>query len=213
MTASPWAPPNTSGAAPVPAGPQTAGPVGIPPAGQPGPYLQAPPPPPSRRSGPRLWPIVLAFSVIVVAAVGITALVTAAIVKSSAVAPAQTTAVPTSPASPQYSTAEKVAAKQDVCQVFDASSRAQKGQGGMLISGQPNLPVILRTVTSAVAVQDALAPAVPTDVADAAQKYVRTSLDMVVAGTGDASVDEVNRLTQVSNDATFAMADACGLPH
>lgn len=217
MTASPWAPPNTSGQAPaqmtapaVPAGPQTAGPVGIPPAGQPGPYRQGPPPP--RGSGPGLWPIIAAFSVIVVAAIGITALVTAAIVKSSA-PPAQTTAVPTAPTAPQYSTTEQDAAKQEVCHVFDVSSSGRRGKGGMLADGQPNIPMILRTVTSAVAVQNALVPAVPTDVANATHKYATAALDMALAGTGDASVDEVNRLTQVSNDAAYALADTCGLPH
>jgi hypothetical protein len=127
----------------------------------------------------------------------------------SAAAPA----VPTVPSAPQYSTTEQDAAKQDVCHVFDVSSSGRRGKGGMLTDGQPNIPIILRTVTSAVAVQNSLVPAVPKDVVDAAHKYASAALDMALAGTGDASVDEVNRLTQVSNNAAYALADACGLPH
>ena len=212
MTASPWAPPSTVGAAVAPVAaptvtPQPSGPVGIPPANYPGAYQPVPQPP--RGSGPRLWPILAVFSVIVIAAIGITALVTASIVRSSsAQAPATTAAL----AAPQYSAAEVDAAKQNVCHVFDVSSAGKRGKGGVVVDGQPNLPVILRTLTSAVAVQNALAPALPADVATAAHKYVTTTLDLATGATGSASLDEINRLTTSSNDAAYSMADVCGLP-
>jgi hypothetical protein len=122
------------------------------------------------------------------------------------------TASPTStPAAPQFSAADMATAKQNLCHVFDVSA-GQKGQGGYRVEGNLNIPVTLQSVASAVAVQNALSPAVPADVAAAARRYVTTTLDVATAAMGNTSINEINRLTTVSNGAVDALLDACGLP-
>jgi hypothetical protein len=79
------------------------------------------------------------------------------------------------------------------------------------VNGEVNVQLVLRTVNSVVAVQNALTPAVPQDVRDAAQKYIDTSLALTTAATGNIPADELNRLTDESNDASYSFADACGL--
>jgi hypothetical protein len=116
------------------------------------------------------------------------------------------------PAGPQFSPAEAAAAKDHLCQVFDVSVRGQEGQGGLRVEGNLNVPVVLRALNSASAVQNALVPAVPRDVAAAAQKYVGTTLDQTTAAMGNAPTNEVNRLTDVRNDAMYTLLDSCGLP-
>ena len=121
-------------------------------------------------------------------------------------------AAPTSPpTAPQFSAADAAAAKQNLCHVFDASV-SQKGQGGFRVEGSLNMPVTLQAVTSAMAVHNALVPAVPTDVASAARRYITTTLDVATAAMGNTSINEINRLTTVSNGAVDALLDACGLP-
>jgi hypothetical protein len=72
--------------------------------------------------------------------------------------------------------------------------------------------VTLRAVNSATAVQNALAPAVPPDVASAARKYISTTLDTTTAVMGNPPASEVNRLTDLRNDATDSLLYVCGLP-
>jgi len=123
---------------------------------------------------------------------------------------------PTAPTSasptPQFSAAESSAAKAHFCQVFDTSVRGQEGQGGLRVQGNLNLPIVLRGINSVSAMQNALTPAVPPEIADAARKYISATLDQTTAAMGDTPTPEVNRLTDVRNDATYALADACGLP-
>ena len=114
---------------------------------------------------------------------------------------------------PQFSPADQAAAKQAVCGIFDASTRGEAGQGGVRQNGQPNLLPLLRTVNSVVALQNALVPATPPDVANAARKYIDANLELVTAAAGVAPSDEVNRLNEIANEATYAFADLCGLPH
>lgn len=122
---------------------------------------------------------------------------------------------PAAPASltpaPQFSAADAASAKQNLCHVFDVSV-SQKGQGGFRVEGNLNMPVTLQAVTGAMAVENALVPAVPTDVAIAARRYVTTTLDVATAAMGNTSIDEINRLTSVSNSAIDALVDVCGLP-
>jgi hypothetical protein len=80
-------------------------------------------------------------------------------------------------------------------------------------NGQPNPPILLRAVNSAIAVQNSLNPAVPEHVAEAAHRYIDATLDATTAAMGGPSIDEVNRLIDVANGATDVFADACGLPH
>ena len=215
MTASPWAQPQTGGqqSTPVlpppqamPNRPQS----GPPPAGPPIPPV-APPPRPPRRGVP--WLLVGGAVVLLIAAIAATAAITYAVARNTNAPNA--TPPPAAPTAqvPQFSTAEQDAAKQQLCQVFDTSTQGQQGQGGVRINGEANLPLMLRSLNSAVAVQNALVPATPGDVAEAARNYVNARLRLTTAATGTTDIQEVNRLNGAANEATYALADACGLPH
>lgn len=211
MAASPWAPSNTGGAAspqvPTPGAPNTqyAGPGGPASGMPPAPYMPVAPPPQVR--GPRPWLLIAAFSVLVVAAIAITAAITAAIVKTSP----PPVAAPAAPAAPQYSAAEQASAKQNVCQAFDAGERGSTA--AVVVSGDLNVPAVLRMVNAHVAVMNALSPAAPTDVADAAHKYLTTSTDLTTAALANEPVDKLVNLTKTNNSAIDSFADVCGLPH
>lgn len=173
-----------------------------------GPPMPVPVPP--RGAGPRLWPIIAVFSVLMVLAIGTTALVTAVIVKSSAEAPRP--AAPAAPSAPKYSAAERASAKQDVCQAFDAGERGSSGQGGVVDSGQLNVPVVLRKLNTIVVVQNSLSSATPTEVSDAAHNYLSTATALTTAALAGAPVDELVQLTKTGNSAMDSFADVCGLP-
>lgn len=216
MTASPWAAPSTIGAAPaytaappVQVAPQTSGPVGTPPVNYPGAYQPVPQPP--RGSGPRLWPIIVVFTVIVIAAIAVTAVVTAAIVRSSNAS--QPAAAPATPAIPQFSAAEQAAAKDKLCNTFAAGKRGSAGQGGVILNGQLNVPVVLRILNTVVAVQNSVEPATPSDVTEAAKKFATAESDLTTAALANAPIDNVTELTKTSNGAIDALADVCGLSH
>jgi len=157
-----------------------------------------------------LWPVFGAFVAVTLGAVAATAAITFNIAHNSA---APSKATPTETAAPQYTATEVDAAKARVCQVFDASTKGQTGQGGMIKDGQLNVPLAVRTINGVVAVQNALAPATPPDVVAAAKKYVDASLALTTAATGTVSIEDGNRLNDLSNTATYAFADVCGLPH
>ncbi len=210
-TTSPWAP--QTGAAPV-QGAADQRPLPPPPPSQSVPPQPPPaPPPPVDRPGrrPGLWVIVLAMAVLMVVAVAATAAITYAITRNSANAEPPPAPPAATPSEPQFTAAEQNAAKSKLCGVFDATARGQRGQGGVLVNGEVNVPLVLRTVNSVVAVQNTLTPALPDELSRAAHGYIDSSLDLTAAATGTGSVDEVNRLTSESNDATYALADACGL--
>ena len=168
-----------------------------------------PAPRPPRGAGARLWPIIAAFSVLVVVAIGITAVVTAAIVKSSATAPRP--AAPAPPAAPQYTAAEQDSAKQGVCQAFEAGERGSTA--AVVINGDLNIPTVLRMVNAHTVVQSALLPAVPSDVANAAHKYLTSNLNLTTAALASKPVDQLVDLTKTNNTAIDSLAEVCGLPH
>lgn len=80
------------------------------------------------------------------------------------------------------------------------------------MNGELNVPLVLRKVNSVVAVQNALTPAVPESLKAAVEKYVETSMDLTTAALGDTPIDELRQLTEVGNEATYALADECGVP-
>lgn len=211
MSASPWAPSSQTG------GQQTAPVLPPPPMTQPGPPQAGPPLPPGapqhqprppRRRGP--WLLVVAAVLVLIAAVAATAAITYAVARDTT-APTADPSQPITPQAPQYTAAEQAAAKQSICNVFDVSARGQRGQGGMRINGDVNLQLVVRTVNSIIAVENALTPAVPEEITSVARRYVDTSLAVTTAATGNTPIEDVNRLTDVSNEATYAFADACGL--
>jgi hypothetical protein len=187
-----------------------------PPVGVPGPVGSRPPRP--RRVPWLLVGLALLLVVVVSAAVGSTVTYLAmrgdhaASTSPSPAAQPPTGSPSSAPAAPQFSPADAAAAKDHLCQAFDVSVRGQEGQGGLRVQGNLNVPVVLRALNSASAVQNALVPAVPPDVAAAARKYVATTLDQTTAAMGNTPTSEVNRLTDVRNDAMYTLLDVCGLP-
>jgi hypothetical protein len=145
---------------------------------------------------------------LLIAVIAATAAVTYAVARNTN---APNATAPT--ATPAFSAADQAAAKQQLCHVFDVSVRGKEGQGGVVNNGELNVPLVLRKVNSVLAVQNALTPATPPEVAAAARKYVDTSMELTTAAMSNASIDELTRLTNNGNDATYAFADLCGLPH
>ncbi len=212
MTSSPWSRAGSPSVTlpPPPAPPPTPAPSS-PPVGLPVPPLSNARP--ARRLR-LLWIALAALAVVVLsAAVGstVTFLSTR---NANAGAPGHSSATPApalAPPQPQTSPEEAAAAKQNLCHIVDLSL-GQKSEGGFRVQGNLNVPVTLKAINSVSAVQNALVPAVPPDVAAAARKYVSTTLDVTTAAMGNVPAPEVNRLTDISNDAMYALADACGLP-
>jgi len=189
----------------------------LPPAGAPAPSW--PPPVPASgpgragASGPRRrgW---VAPALRLLLTVGVSA-ATAAAVTYIAIRSdhAQVAPQPSVAPGPQFTTAEVAAAKDHLCQVFDLSVRGQEGKGGVRIEGgDVNTPMVMRAMNSVSAVENALAPAVPSEVVSAARKYISATLDQTTAAMGSTPTREVNRLTDVRNDTIFALVDVCGLP-
>jgi hypothetical protein len=210
-TTSPWsqqASPHVTVPAPPPAHTLPPAPGAMPPPGVPAGFRPARPP---RR--PWGW-IVLALllAVGVAAAVGSTVTYVAMRNDHAVSTPPQSTSPSSTPASPQFSAAQVDVAKQNLCQQFDVSVRGQEGQGGLRVEGNLNVPVVLRAVNSASIVQAQLVPATPPDVASAARKYITATLDTTTAAMGNPPASEINRLTDIRNDAMNALLDVCGLP-
>jgi len=173
--------------------------------------------PPGRKPGRRDWlwiALGLPLTIVVSAATGavVTLAATHNATRSGAESSSATSASPSSPTTPQFSADDSSAAKAHLCQVFDVSVRGEQGKGGLRVEGNLNVPVVLRSVNSALAVQTALVPAVPADVGSAARNYIQTTLDVTTAAMGNTPTAEVNRLNDISNDAIKALLDACGLP-
>jgi hypothetical protein len=206
MTAvSPWASPQ-SGTQQAPAPPPPPGPP------QSGPPFAPVAPSPHRPRRLMLSLLVVGALILVVAAIAATAAITYAIARNTN-APNDIQAPTPSSSAPQFTAAQQAAAKQHVCEVFDVSTRGTMDQGGVRQNGQPNILPLIRTLNGVVAVEKALTPAVPADVTEAARKLVDANLELTTAAAGPTSTEEVNRLNGVANDATYAFADVCGLPH
>jgi hypothetical protein len=213
-TTSPWSQHSTpvTVPAPPPAGTLPPAPGPVPPPGIPGPAGFRPQRPPRRPWG---W-IVLALLLAVGVAAGVGSTVTYVALRNDRAASIpsspQSASASSTPGAPQFSAAQAEAAKQNLCQAFDVSVRGQEGQGGLRVDGNLNVPMLLRSLNSATAVQDALVPAVPQDVATPAHKYISATLDETTAAMGNTPTPEVNRLNSARTDAIFALVDACGLP-
>ena len=217
-TSSPWsrvgAPSGTlspPSAPPIPA-PPPAPAAAVPPTGAPLTSVFPHGSKPRRRGW--LW-VALGLPLVIVASAATGSLVTFAAMHNATESAAQpSSAPPASPSAPtpQASAADVSAAKDHLCQVFDVSVRGEQGKGGLRVEGNLNVPVVLRSVNSALAVQTALVPAVPADVGSAARNYIQTTLDVTTAAMGNTPTPEVNRLNDISNDAINALLDACGLP-
>jgi hypothetical protein len=180
------------------------------------PYAPPAPPelltgPPGRRPRKGLW--IAGVVVLAMAAAGAGAAVTYALAgKDSANRTFAGVPASTPMATPQINAGDAAQAKENLCHLFDVSVRGQEGQGGLRVEGNLNVPVVLRSLNSAVAVENALAAAVPPAVADAARRYVSATVDQTTAAMSNLPASEGNRLTNVRNEAIGGLLDACGLP-
>lgn len=117
---------------------------------------------------------------------------------------------------PPTSPRRRVKARQLVCEVFDRSARGQGKSGPLVLeNGDANVPSVVRKLGSVAAVEHALTPPTPSEVAAAAHRYIDAQLDLVTAAMAYVApdpIDEVNRLTAAANDATKAFGETCGLP-
>lgn len=104
------------------------------------------------------------------------------------------------------------AARQRVCDVFVMATKGNTGRGGVVVNGELNVPNVLRGINSAVALENALSPAVPADLADATRTYITRALDLSTAATAGEPIDRLTDLTLASNEAGFDLADRCGVP-
>ena len=172
------------------------------------PYPQAPSPGPGRGGGKTA-----ALAAGLIATIAATAGITYAVTRPST--PATPTSV-TQDASGSASApaADQAAAKKRVCDAVQVATRG--GTGDLrLPDNQVNVPVIVRILTGIGAVQNALTPAVPPDVAKAAQDYVGSALDTANAFNSEdkSTYEELKNLNETSNAKLYAFLDVCGIPH
>ena len=201
-----------------PWGPQD-GPPQTPPAASAPPHPGAPPggyfAPPARAPQPRRpWGIVLALGVIMVAAVAATAAITYVIARNTDVPASHASSTPSSAPSASATTSDdQAAAKAQLCQAFDATTRGKNSQGPIVTSGVLNVPVVLRTMNGIAVVKNLLTRQVPGEVADSAKTFVDSELKLVTSATANGSIEELTRLNDQANAASDRLSDACGLPH
>ena len=168
------------------------------------------------QSGVRLWVWATLVLILVAATSAVGGAITYSALNDDTHPPASSTppsgGSSSPPVAPRFSAAETAAAKDHLCQVFNVSVRGQEGQGGLRVEGNLNIPMVLRALNSASVVQNALIVAVPAEVSAPARSYISATLDQTTAAMGNTPTSEVNRLTDVRNDAMFALLDTCGLP-
>jgi hypothetical protein len=177
-------------------------------AGPPSAGAPAPTPIPAQR---RRWGLAAVLIAVNIGAIAAAAAVAYAIGRDSM--PVHGDSPSTAAASPGVSTADAAAAKDKVCHAVDAGQRGIAADGGVVTNGELNIPTVVRNLNTVVAVSTSLTPAVPTDVSDAAQKYVASTIDLTTAALAHVPVDQLVQLTKTGNTAVDALLDTCGLPH
>lgn len=170
----------------------------------PGPGMTPPHKPNGSKRGLIAFSAVAGLAVVIAA----TATITYSVTRPSAPAAHPTGALATGNASPE----QQAAAKKRLCDVFDAGTKGQAGKGGARAEGQLNIPVVLRMMNSGAAVNSALTPEVPADVAQAAREYVARVFDLTTEALGEGDVERGNQLNTATNNAIDSLMDACGLP-
>jgi hypothetical protein len=160
----------------------------------------------------RRWGLLVAMLVAVnVGSIAATAAIAYAVGRDSG--PVRSDSPSTATASPGVSASYAAAAKDKVCHAVDAGQRGIAADGGVVTNGELNIPTVVRNLNTVVAVSTSLSPAVPTDVSDAAQNYVASTIDLTTAALAHAPVDQLVQLTKTGNTAVDALLDICGLPH
>jgi hypothetical protein len=106
---------------------------------------------------------------------------------------------------------DQAQAREHLCAVFDTATKNAKGKGGVMADGTLNVPVALRVLNRAVALRDALSPAVPVDLATATRTYITGTLDLTTAATAGEPVPVLEKLNTASNDNRKKVSELCGL--
>lgn len=162
--------------------------------------------PPYPPNGPSRAPLTLGAVVGLVGVIAATAAITYAVTRR--IPPAPTPGVSTATSGVD----QQAAAKKRVCDLFDAGTRNQAGKGGALAEGKLNTPLVLRMVNTAAAVESALTPDVPTDVARVAREYVASVFDLTTEALGDGNVERGNQFNAANIKTIDAFMDVCGIP-
>jgi hypothetical protein len=144
------------------------------------------------------------------AALAATAALTAAITYALASGSGE----PDTPNRPTVTTGtDGAAATEQLCGVFRAAAKNQSGKrSGVVINGELNVANVLRTLNGAVALKNALSPAVPADLAAATRTYITQSLDLTTAATAGETIERLTELTIAGNETAVDIADLCGIP-
>lgn len=167
--------------------------------------------PPPAAPPPRRWGLVAVLVAVNIGSVAAAAGIAYAVGRDSAAVKSESPS--TIAASPSVSEADATAAKEKVCHAVDAGVRGTTGQGGAVVNGDLNLPFIVKKLNTIVSVTNSLSSATPSDVSEAAKKFVAAATDLTTAALAHAPVDQLNELTKSSNDAVDAVLETCGLPH
>jgi hypothetical protein len=121
------------------------------------------------------------------------------------------TRTPATGTSPVGLSTDQAQAREHLCAVFDIATKNAKGKGGVMADGTLNVPVALRVLNRAVALRDALSPAVPADLATATRTYITGTLDLTTAATAGEPVPVLEKLNTASNDNRKRVSELCGL--
>lgn len=168
------------------------------------------PPPPHRPKGSNRVLLGLGAFAGIAGVIAATAAITYSVARQPA---ASTGSTATSVSSAAVGSPEQqAAAKKRVCELFDAGTKGLAGKGGVRVDGQVNVPVVLRMMNSASAVQSALTPELPSDVDQAAREYVARTFDLTTEATGEGNIETLNRLNDDVIKAIDSLVGVCGLP-
>ena len=159
----------------------------------------------------RRWGLAAVLIVVNISSIAAAAAVAYAIGRDSV--PVRADSPSTAAASPGVSAADAAAAKDKVCHAVDAGQPGIAADGGVVTNGDLNVPTVLRKLNTVMAVNNSLSAAVPSEVSDAAQKYLASSINLTTAALAHAPVDQLVELTKTGNAAVDALFDTCGLPH
>jgi hypothetical protein len=97
--------------------------------------------------------------------------------------------------------------------VFRAATKNQSDKrSGVFINGELNVANVLRALNGAVALENALSPAVPADLAAATRTYITQSLDLTTAATAGETIERLTELTIAGNETAVEIADLCEIP-
>lgn len=143
---------------------------------------------------------------------GLAAALAATIALSATATYTLTRPAPREEATVPVSDSDTAAAQQRLCDVFVMATKGNTGRGGVVVNGELNVPNVLRGLNSAVALENALSPAVPSDLAATTRTYIARALDLSTAATAGEPIDRLTDLTLASNEAGFDLADRCGVP-